>query len=109
MKKLLFSIMLSVVFLTPFTIQAEIITAPVYKVDVMQSAEGIGLNKVIAANVVESASVLRSLSQLKNINANIKKTPQKPTMILIGQCASCHDNDVNGVSGGDSIGIRRFS
>ena len=109
MKKLLFSAMLMIVFLVPFTTQAEIITAPVYKVDVMQPAEGIGLNKVIAANVVESASVLRSLSQIKNTDATVKMTPQKPTMILIGQCASCHDNDVNGVSGGDSIGIRRFS
>ena len=107
MKKLLFSFMLMIVFSVPFTTQAEIITAPVYKVDVVQPAEGIGLNKVIAANVVESASVLRSLSQFKNIDASIKKTPQKPTMIL-GQCASCHDNDVNGVSGGDSIGGRRF-
>lgn len=109
MKKLLFSFMLMIVFSIPFTTQAEIITAPVYKVDVMQPAESIGLNKVIAVNVVKSANKTRSLSQIKNIDLNIKMTAvnQKPEIIFVGQCASCHSNATNtiGVSGGDSIGI----
>lgn len=106
MKKLLFSFMLMIVFSVPFITQAETITAPVYKVDVMQPAEGIGLNKAVAANVDKSASILRSMSQLASVDANIKKTLQKPTMILIGQCVSCHDNNANEVSGGDFIGGR---
>lgn len=110
MKKLLFSIMLMVVFSIPFTTQAEIITAPVYKVDVMQPAEGIGLNKAV---VVKSTETMRSLSQIINTELNIKMAAikAKPKIILIGQCASCHSTaiDTIGVSGGDSIGIRRFS
>lgn len=109
MTKRLFSIMLMVVFLIPFTIQADTISAPSYQVDVTQPTIGVGLNKVIAANAVEPAGLLRSLSQIKSVDANIKMTPQKTVMILAGQCASCHDNDVNGVSGGDSIGIRPIS
>ena len=104
--KRLYSIILMTVLLIPFTIQAETITAPVYKIDVTQPAVGIGLDKPVAMAAVESASTVRSLS-----HANVKMTPRKQTTILISQCVSCHSTatGVIGVSGGDSVGGRRHS
>lgn len=106
MTKRLFSIMLMAVLLIPFTIQAETIAAPIYLVDVTQPAVGIGLDKPVAMAAVEPTETI-----IKSADANIKMTPRKQTTILISQCASCHLTaaGIIGVSGGDSIGIRRSS
>lgn len=112
MTKRLFSIMLMAVLLIPFTIQAETIAAPGYKVDVTQPFVGIGLDKTIATNVVESTGTMRSLSHAKSADANIKMTSRKQkTDRLISQCASCHSTAIGiiGVPGGGSIGIRKLS
>ena len=107
MTKRLFSIMLMAVLLIPFTIQAETIAAPVYKVDVTQSAVGIGLDKPVAMAAVES-----TLSRIKSGDETIiKMTSRKQTTMLISQCASCHSTatGVIGVSGGASVGGKRHS
>lgn len=109
MTKRLFSIMLMAVLLIPFTIQAETIAAPVYQVDVTQAAVGIGLDKTVATNIVESAGTMRSLSHIKSADANIKMTSRKQNTKLISTCGSCHADKLNGVSGGDSVGGRRHS
>lgn len=108
MKKFLFSIMLMVVFSIPFTTQAETMITPIYKVDVTRSAVGIGLNESIAVSAIESTQTLRSFSEFKSIDTIIKMATRKQKTILIGQCGSCHADKLNGVSGGDSIGGRRF-
>ena len=111
MKKLLFSAMLMIVFLVPFTIKANTISEPLYQVDVTHQSPGIVSLKAVAMNAVKSTGIMRSLSQIKSADATIKMTPDKPKNILIGQCNSCHSTDTgtNGVSGGDPIGIRQFS
>jgi len=105
-KKLLFSFMLMIAFSVPFTIQAEIITAPIYKIDVTQPAEGIGLTKFVVA--VDTAN---HNTKLKSFNMCTEMTKPDKTVININQCAACYSNATGyiGVSGGDSIGIRQFS
>ena len=107
MKKLLFSIMLSIVFLTPFTIQANTISEPLYQVDVTHQSPGIVSLKAIAFSGEKPANTVKLTHQFKT--ANIKITSSKPKIILIGQCNSCHSaaTGINGVPGGGSIGISK--
>lgn len=111
MTKRLASILLMAVFYSTSCVQvsaAGIIAAPVYKVDVVQPAVGIGLSKIAASDSVESTETMRSFTQINSEYASINKTLQKPEIILNGQCASCHGK-VIGVLGGGSIGIRPVS
>jgi len=110
-KKLLFSTMLMIVFLIPFTTQASIISTPSYQVDVLHSIIDIGSDKLAAINAVKAVDSVQPVSQIKSADMNIKMTlsKSKPEIILIGQCVSCHSTaaGTNGVLGGNSIGISK--
>ena len=108
MKTRLISILLMCVFAFPAMAQAVDVgvSQPSYKVDVTSSVVDTGKNEVAAVNAVSDNS------QLKTTNANIKMTsPGYAEPIMISQCASCHSTatGANGVSGGDSIGIKQLS
>ena len=108
MKTRLFSILLMCVFAFPAMAQAVDIgfSQPSYQVDVTSSVVDTGKNEVAAVNVASDKS------QFKTTNANAKMTsPGYAETIIISQCASCHSTatGINGVSGGNSIGISKPS
>ena len=111
MNKKIILFALSFMFLIPFSIQANTINTPSYQVDVLHSAIDIGSDKVAASSAVKAVDSVQPVSQIKSADMNIKMTlsKSKPEIILIGQCGVCHSTatGVNGVSGGNSIGISK--
>lgn len=105
--------MLMIVFLIPFTTQANIISTPSYQVDVLQTAIGIKSDNFAVFEIVNFDDSMRSLSQDKNIDLTFKMTAIKsePKIILFGQCASYSSSAISKteVSGGDFVGIRQPS
>jgi len=90
------------VFLIPFTIQAETITAPVYKVDVAQPAVGIGLSKFAA--VAQSTEAIQRTQSVANIKLEPADLVNKVSQY--NSHKSIDATGIIGVSGGDSTGIR---
>ena len=103
MYKRLISVMLMIVFMIPFTIQAADIgvSAPSYQVDVLSSAVDTGQNEVATVNTVSNKS------QPEDINVTLFK----PHCIMAIPGVLCHSAaaGINGVPGGGSIGIRQPS
>lgn len=105
MKKYLFSIILSIVFLIPFTTQADIISTPSYQVDVTQPMMiNPGGGSGDAAVAVQSTETMLRMQSVANITL-------EPAEILAESVKyNLHKSiavaGIIGVSGGDSIGIR---
>ena len=109
MKKYLFSIILSIVFLIPFTIQANTISAPSYQVGVAHSAIadiGSGSGDIVAAKAVQSTKTMLRTQNVANITLEpadlINKVSQHTPHKSIAANAIL-------VSGGGYIGIRPVS
>lgn len=112
MNKRLISIVLMCVFAMPFMVQAANIDLGTssYQIDI--------LNPVAAVNTktskpVAMAKAVQHKPRFKTANTNMTLFRDKETILItsVGNCNSCHSSAINtiGVSGGDSIGIRRFS
>ena len=105
MKKYLFSIILTCVFLiSPVTYAADI-GAPSYQVDVIHSVADTVSNGVVA-------SATRHESQSKNTNLNITSLnelskPHSSTLIVACSYDSVENANVLRVFGGNPIGIGR--
>lgn len=113
MKSRLLSILLMCVFAFPAMVQAaEIdISKPLYQADVTSAVIGIGKNAPVAMAAANSADTINHNAKLKPFNMCTELTQPEETIININQCAACYSTAENviGVPGGNSIGIRQNS
>jgi len=103
MKKHLFSIILSIVFLIPLTIQADAIRAPSYQVDVTHSV----IADVGSGGDAVAVSSTETMQRTQSV-ANIKLEPADLVNRVSQYNAhkSITATGIIGVSGGGFIGIR---